>query len=463
MKGVFRDISYSFLANVISLIVGAFSVLVFPKYLGQEEFGYYQLYLFYMTYTIITSLGWSDGVYLKIGGKKYDELNYDQIATQFWMMIIVQIGIYVALDVMLPESTDCEKKKIIAVVCFGAIIVQARYFLYLILQATNRIKEYACIVITERVISVPLGVVAILFGYRDYYALIVLDVLGRFVSLLIAIGFCKSIFFRRPRISASALNDSVKYMISGSGVLFSGLASTIIVGIGRYFIEYNWDIVMFSKVSLAISVSNMVVRCINSIGIVMFPKLRNTRNDELKQIYIKVNSVLMAFVFGALIFYQPAVSIMSAWIPDYIDSFRYAAILLPVCVYECKNALLISPYMKTLNKGKELLVINIVPVVSIAIGAFVSCVVLNSVELTIVFMLISIVLRSCIGELYLFKLMKINDLRSIWYELALVIAFVVCSWYFGWRGFIGYICCYIIFFKSMIKNNSLTKNDMKLV
>ena len=50
----------------------------------------------------------------------------------------------------------------------GAVIVLARYYLYLTLQATERVKEYAIIVITERLISVAISIAWVLAGYRGY-------------------------------------------------------------------------------------------------------------------------------------------------------------------------------------------------------------------------------------------------------------------------------------------------------
>ena len=44
-------------------------------------------------------------------------------------------------------TSDLDKRWVLFAVCAGAVIVLARYYLYLTLQATERVKEYAIIVI----------------------------------------------------------------------------------------------------------------------------------------------------------------------------------------------------------------------------------------------------------------------------------------------------------------------------
>ena len=75
-QNLIKNVSYGFVANMISMVLGALSVLIIPKYIGVSDFGYYQLYLFYTGYVTITALGHPDGNYLKIGGQKFSDLDY---------------------------------------------------------------------------------------------------------------------------------------------------------------------------------------------------------------------------------------------------------------------------------------------------------------------------------------------------------------------------------------------------
>ena len=71
---IFKNLVYSISANLLSLFVSIILVLILPNLLGETAFGYLQLYLFYTTYVGFFHLGWIDGIYLRIGGKEYGQL-----------------------------------------------------------------------------------------------------------------------------------------------------------------------------------------------------------------------------------------------------------------------------------------------------------------------------------------------------------------------------------------------------
>ena len=361
-KRLFQEMSYSLVSNIISMVVGMLSVLIIPKFIGVDQFGYYQLYLFYIGYVTITALGLADGNYLRIGGKEYDKLNKLEQSSQFWLLMISQSILYLLGIILISTIFTGEERFVYLMVCIGAIIVHARYYIYLSLQATERIKEYAIIIITERLMSVLVSIIIVLCGYKGYRLLVALDVIGRGASLVIAVGYCRDYIFIRPKLDHSNVSLALSNMKAGAMVLFSTLSSTIIVGISRFAVQQAWGIETFSKISLTVSISNMATRCINAVGIVMFPTLRKLEKERLPDIYQKINTLLMSVVFALFIFYQPAVFILGKWLPNYADSLKYAAILLPVCAYECKNVLLVSTYLKTLFKERMLLISNLIAI-----------------------------------------------------------------------------------------------------
>ena len=69
LSDALKNISYTFSANIIILLISGVLTLVVPKLLGPEEYGYWQLYVFYMSYVGLFHLGWCDGVYLRYGGR----------------------------------------------------------------------------------------------------------------------------------------------------------------------------------------------------------------------------------------------------------------------------------------------------------------------------------------------------------------------------------------------------------
>ena len=58
------DIIVAFLAQALSIASSVATTLILPKFLGIESFGYWQLFLFYVSYIGFFHLGINDGVYL---------------------------------------------------------------------------------------------------------------------------------------------------------------------------------------------------------------------------------------------------------------------------------------------------------------------------------------------------------------------------------------------------------------
>ena len=434
-RKLLKNISYGFVANVVSMAVGALSVLIIPKFIGVEAFGYYQLYLFYVGYVTITALGLPDGNYLKIGGRNFSDLDYPSQSNQFWLLVISQVFAYILLAIGTTQVSDGDKRWILLVTCVCALVINARYYLYLTLQATERVKEYAVIVITERIISVICSILLVMAGYSDYKALVVLDVIGRAISLVIAFWYCRDYVFLKPNITWETIRNATDTIKAGAMVLFSSLSGTMIVGVSRFGIENHWGIETFSKVSLTISLSNMASRCINAVGIAMFPALRNTKKDELPRIYRKLNDLLMTMVFLGLAFYQPFAELLKLWLPNYADSIKYAAILLPVCAYECKNVMIVSTYLKALRQERILLFSNMAALVFSGLGTILTVYGMQNLEFAIVTILIALILRCAIGEVCIGSLLHIRIAKDMILEIVMVFAFVFSNWYLKGIGF----------------------------
>lgn len=452
-SNIIKNISYSFLANVVSLILGILATFLFPKFLNVAGYGYYQLYIFYTGYLIITALGLSDGVQLKIAGKKYSELDFDKQNSLFWFSTLTQIIIYSALIIFsIIFVNESDKRFSLVSVCVVGLVTHPRYYLYTLLQGVNRLKEYAHIIITERSISIVISVIALFLGFKDFRIMIILDIIGRILSFILAMYFCKEIVFSKPKIRSDTVRSAFGYIMSGSMILFSTQASSIIIGINRFGIERQWGIEEFGKISIAIALSNMILRCVNSISVVMFPTLRGIDNKKLPVIYQNINVALTSLVFVMMCFFKPLCYIIGLWLPKYADSLKYSILLLPICIYECKYSLLINTNLKNLNKEKVIGAINAVSVIVSFITALVGITLLKNMEIAIIGIIISLGIRSIIGEKIIYEIFSIDVTKDVVSEFLLSIIFILTnyycsSWYYNFIFVAG-----VILFLALEKN-----------
>ena len=81
MRSLLNKISSVVVSNVVGLLVSTIVVLIIPKYIDISQYGYFQLYIFYVGYIGFFNFGWPEGIMLRYGGKKYEELNKKSLKT----------------------------------------------------------------------------------------------------------------------------------------------------------------------------------------------------------------------------------------------------------------------------------------------------------------------------------------------------------------------------------------------
>ena len=382
-----QNISLTFFSNIISLTVSLVGTFFIPKFSNATVYGYWQLYLFYISYAGLLHFGLCDGIYLKYGGETYTNIDKDLLRTQFYILFFFLILIsLLSFPLFNFVFIDIGTKKVLCLTAVGAFLHVLRTFLLLILQSTNRIKEYSLIIICDRLLFV-IGIIFILVeDIITYEAIIACDILGRFVSLGLTIFFTKELVFGHLVSFANVKKDLLLNISAGLQLLISGIASSLIIGIIRYGIKIKQSIMEFGKISLSLSVINMVLSFINMVAIVFFPILKTFDYKKQGNIYKSLEIILMICTFGILCFAGCFKYIISLWLPQYSDALNYMVILLPSCVFESETLMLLNTYLKALRRERDLLIINL----SVMILALMFAIVYYKLDYSLIYTLIEI-------------------------------------------------------------------------
>lgn len=464
-KGIqfIKNFSYTISSNLISLIISTLVVIVVPKLVGVEEYGYWQLYLFYSSYVGFLHFGWSDGIYLRYGGEEYSDLDKKAFSSQFYMMMLFQFFIAVIIVIVsLVFCNDNNRVFILTMVAINAVIVNVLSVLLLTLQATNRIKDYAQINIISRVTYILLIIIFLFIGIREYRLMIVADLTGKALSLLYAIYACKDIVIKKLNTLNFSFAETTENIRVGIKLMFANIASMLIIGVVRFGIEYSWDVSTFGKISLTLSVSNLLMLFINATGIVIFPVLRKLSIEALPELYLIIRDILMAILFGVLVLYFPMNALLSTWLPNYTESLVFMALLFPISLYEGKMGLLINTYLKTLRKEKFIMKVNLIVLLLSVLSTILTTVIFRNLNAAVLSILLAIAIRSILAEIYLSKALKINVIKDIIYETTLAILFIVIGWYINSIiGFVLYLLTVSFYFFLKRKGLKISFNKMK--
>ena len=460
-KNFLNKIKYAIGSNLISLLVSVLTTLLIPKYLGNiEQYGYYRMYLFYASYVGLFHLGWCDGILLKDGGKKYEDLDKAKYSSQFWLLCLTETIIFFSIIIgTLLYSDNSNTKFISCLVASNLIVYIPTLMLSYFLQMTNRIREYALIISFNKFAHILIIIINFIIGTQKYE----LFVLGEITSQLFGLGYacyiCKDIISVKPIKLIEAVKHASKYIYIGSKLLFSNLASMLITGIVQWGVQLKWDVTTYGKISFTLSISNLVLTFINAIAIVLFPTLRRIERERLSYIYCKARNMLTIILFGCLVFYCPIRVVLSAWLPQYSESLKYMAFLFPVCVYAAKMTMLIQTYMNVLRLEKIIMKINILGMVIAVVTTVITVFLFENVTLAMVSIVINQMFRCIYAEHELSKHIQITVSKDILIEILLTVVFVLSNGFVGeWYGAIIYLIFYLIFLFSK-KRDVIEKNS----
>ncbi|RGF13508.1 hypothetical protein DW177_12200 [Blautia sp. AM16-16B] len=452
LKTFLQNFSYTLGANIISTVIGASIVLVLPAFLGVKEYGYWQLYLFYEGYTAYLSFGLSDGAYVKYGGWDYQKISKPILSVQFWSIMFANI--LILSGVFFWENingiTDYNKNVVIVFAFVSSVIVVPRLLLIAILQTTNRIKEYSLTIIIERIIYLVLVIVLFALGIREYVFFVFADLGGKIISLGYAMYRCRDGVFSKIKgyiyVSFREIKDNISI---GIKIISASVAGSLIIGIVRFYIEHSWSVEVFAKISLSISLSNMLLKFITAIAVVLFPIICRTDKEQLSEIYRIGKKVLCVLILFGFVFYYPMKLVLTILLPQYGESLEFMALLFPICIYESKMQLLGNTYFKALRKEKYILIINLIAMVASLFLCEIGKIFNSSVPFYMLIIVICLALRTIVSDIVISRCLGMKVIYDLMTESVMVIIFVVSNWLIGgMKGFALYVILYGIYIVS---------------
>ncbi|WP_327083738.1 hypothetical protein U0700_01310 [Streptococcus suis] len=455
MKKLLLNSSYAITSNLLSLLVSTLVILILPKLIGVEEYGYWQLYLFYTSYVGFAHLGWIDGIYLKYGGEEYERLDKQKFFSQFIAYSLFQTIIAILIFVV-GNSIDVgtNKEFIFNMLSLTLLATNLRFFVIYLLQTTNLIKESVRIMILDRVLYICLLLGLIVGGIYSYKLMIVVDVIGRFISLFYGIYLCRDIIVHKLTFFKLDISEVIDNIKVGSNLMLSNVASMLVIGTVRLGIEKRWDVATFGKISLTLSISNLIMTFINAVGIVIFPMLKRTEKSELPELYVKIRTLLMPVLLGFLLLFFPLRTVLMIWLPKYADSLLYMALIFPISVFEGKMALLINTYLKAFRMERTILFVNLLSMLLSVLLTIVTTFIFPNLILATLSITFLLFFRCFLAEMLLAKSLEISVALDALIEAIIAVIFIFAAWALpSLAGFLVYLVIYIIYMWIKIGSN----------
>lgn len=430
IRHTLKNIIYAFSAQAISLCMSVLMSLIVPKLLGVQEYSYWQLFLFYSSYAGFCHLGFNDGLYLRLGGQTYKQLDKRLISTQIKIMMLFQIIISALIAIFsFTLIDDSNRTFVITCAAIYLIIYNLSGCVNYIFQAVNQTKIFSISTMIDRTFFIAAVLIMLFVKVDSFKYFIVLYLIARSISLLYCVIKGKELIFSRLYNIKEAFHEIWVNISVGIKLMIANIASMLILGIGRQITDMVWGIEAFGKFSFSLSLTNFFLLFISQVSMVLFPALRRSSEKELKGFYNIARTSLGLLLPIVFIAYEPIKLLLEMWLPQYGESIRYLALLLPLCTFDGKMSLLCNTYFKVLRKEKMLLYVNIMSMIISLCLSFVGAYLLKNIYFIVVSMIISIAIRSIVSEIYLAKLMNSRVIFSITTEVILAGVFMITAWF----------------------------------
>lgn len=421
-----RNLTWVTMSSLLSLAASAFVVLLLPKVLGVEDYGYFQLFLFFSSYAGALTLGWLDGMHLRYGGWEYADLDARVLSSQLRLLIVSQIGVSAAImGIALAASGSPEHTFVLAAFALASVLLNVRGLPIVLLQATYRAREFARLVVIERVAYVALLVIALAVGSRDYRVMVWCALVALVIGAATALRSIQAAVRHRPASIEAGRHEAWQNIVAGLPLLVSNVAGMLVIGVMRLAIERRWGISAFGGVSLLLSLAGLAVAVVNVIGLVVFPLFRRLSSDRLRASFTALSTLLSATLLGLLVTYYPLRLLLEQWLPAYAEAWTYLVWILPVAVYESRQVLLLTTVLKVVRKERLLLAINLAMLGIAVVLALLTAVVLARMEFLIGAITGLVFLRALVSELVVGRHLGLPVARALLLDGAVAISFIV--------------------------------------
>ena len=423
-KSLLSNISTAFLAQATSFVSSGLIAFLLPKVLGVDDYGYFQLFLFYVGYMGFLQLGLSDGVYLIHGGATRESLDKQLISQHFLVCLLIQIFFSICI-LLAGIFIGGSRGMVFFGVAFMLPFFNCKRFFGYVFQAINETKLFSnSIMITALSFMLPMLALLVL-GINSFELYICFYSLAEVVGFLYCLIRARKILVSISRLSADIIKNVLYSIRVGIKLLIATLASTLIVGSTRFVIDAVWDISTFGKISLAITIVNFFLTCMAQVSMVLYPALRQTNNEERQSFLLKLRSVISLFSPAAFLLYFPVGYILLLWLPEYSETVKLAGILMPICVFDGLMQVVYLTYFKVERKEKELMWLNVSTVIVSIIGSCFFGFVINSIEATVAVPVFCVACRALVADRITLKEIGAKQDGVIYTLVAFSLVFVV--------------------------------------
>ena len=343
------------LSNAMTIVSGVFVGFLIPKILSVPDYGLYKTFTLYIAYVGFFSLGIIDGIVLKYGDKDYKDIDQEKFRSFFEWYFIIHIIFGVLISFFGCVIFEQNARFIIITLAINMIAVNLVGYFQQISQITQKFGEYSAIKIMQSIFNiVAVGILYIIFLYGheiSYKACILIIVVINIVLTFWYLKIYKDIIFGKKRSLKSTRTELMELIKEGFPLLVANLCSSLILSIDKQFVNVLFSTNEYAIYAFSYNMLSLVTLATSAFATVLYPLLKRTKVEKLKETYEMLISMLLIIVYCALLVYFPLCYIVRGFLPKYIESLSIFRIIFPGLAISSCVTIVMHNYYKTLGKN----------------------------------------------------------------------------------------------------------------
>lgn len=449
-KSIISIIKVAF-GNVVALFAGIISGFILPKIMDLTNYGYYKTFSLYISYLSLLNLGVLDGLLLCFGDKDYEQLNKKQFRfySKFFLFVFcVPVVIGIASGFIF-FSGEFRYIIIFLSICLWCVNITT-YYQY-ISQATRRFNEISLRNILRGILLVLIILILVLVyliskKLIDYKLYLLLFSIITFFLALWYIYTYREITFGESNSIYEEKDNLLKYLKLGFPLMMSNFCAVLILNLDRQIVNIFFSKDEYATYAFSYNLINLVITTLSAISTVLFPLLKREDEENLKNSYCNLLSIIIILSTALFALYFPLDMFISWFLPNYSFSLTIFKIICPSIGVICCTTIVIQNYYKVTGKvnvffKKSLWII----ILSLSFNVFVYCV-FKTMEAISISSAISLFCWYIVSSRYFEKKYNIKNIKNTIFLLLLIIIFYLISFLIFNKilGFIIYCLCFLL-------------------
>lgn len=434
-------------SNILKLLAGVLVSFLLPKIIGVTDYGYFKTFTLYASYVGLFHFGFADGIYLKYGGKNYDEL--DKSSFRFYTVFLIGLELLISVigAIIALFALSGELKFIF--VCLAVYLVTENITNHyrIISQITGRFNELSLRTVLQSIFT-ALAVVALWFVHRfsdteisyKIYTVIYVGI-NLILTLWYIFTYRDITFGKQDRSVKKALSEFIKL---GFPLLISNLSSALIFTIDRQFVNILYDTDTYAVYAFAYNMLGLITTAMSAISTVIYPTLKRTDESKLKNSYSFLIEIILILVFGCLLVYFPLCWFVKWFLPKYTDSLVIFRIILPGLAINSAVTIVMHNYYKTMGKEINFFAKSIIVLALSAVADYVAYAIFKTTQAISIASIIVMLVWYVLIESYFIRTYKIKWSKNFIYMLLMAAGFyLITCWKLWWAAMLIYLAAFL--------------------